>query len=447
MASSKTLIAGVLGGIALGTAYALSPLGVWFAAAVAGIFIWAGRGLGESERRWIFGILAAAIALRVLAIALLFALQPHDVAVSFFWDGDGVYLKQRAIWISNVWSGVPIAPVDFANAFSREYGWTTYLYVLAYLQYLTGPMPYAVHLFNATIFVATAVALYRLARPVYGPHAAMLGLFVLLFLPSPFLWSVSALKESLYVFIAVLALVGLVTAWRAGSVAKRAAAFAIMLMALAVIGSVRAGGLVIVGVGLLLGLLASIVTRRAWLTVTVLVLVLAGATYALRRADVQARVVSRLTQSAVLHLGNVRTAGHSYRLLDGLSYFSPAEGFTMSPPEAARFVVRAVASLLAVPLPWQIDTPSERLFLPQQVLWYLLVAFACVGLVAGLRRDPLVTCLLAAFAVTGGLVIALNSGNIGTMVRHRDTIVPFVVWLSALGATSTLSKLAARNEV
>jgi hypothetical protein len=221
----------------------------------------------------------------------------------------------------------------------------------------------------------------------------------------------------------------------------------VTLMAIAVIGSVRAGGLVIVGLGLAAGLLASVVTRRAWLTVTVLALLLGGATYALGRADMQTKVVSRLTQSAVLHLGNVRTTGHAYRLLDGPSYFFPAEGFTMSPPEAARFVVRAVASLLAVPLPWQVDTPSEMLFLPQQVIWYLLVAFACVGLVAGMRRDPLVTCLLAAFAVTGGLVIALNSGNIGTMVRHRDTIVPFVVWLSALGVTSTLSTLAARNEV
>ena len=447
MASSRTVGAGVLGGIALGTAYALSPLGVWFIAAVAGLFMWAGRGLGESERRWIFGILAAAIALRVLAIALLFALEPHDVAVSFFWDGDGVYLKQRAIWISNVWNGVPITPVDFANAFSREYGWTTYLYVLAYLQYLTGPMPYAVHLLNAALFVATAIALYRLARPVYGRHAAMLGFFVLLFLPTPFLWSVSALKESLYVFVAVVALVGVVTVAHAQSPAKRVAALVLTLIALAMVGSVRAGGLVIVGLGLAAGVVASVVTRRAWLTVSVLALLLAGTVYALNRPDLQARVVSRLTQSAVLHLGNVRTTGHAYRLLDGPSYFFPAEGFTISPPEAARFVVRAVASLLAVPMPWQIETPSERVFLPQQVIWYLLVAFACVGTIAGLRRDPLVTCLLAAFAVTGGLVIALNSGNIGTMVRHRDTIVPFVVWLSGLGVTSTLSTLAARNEV
>jgi hypothetical protein len=68
-----------------------------------------------------------------------------------------------------------------------------------------------------------------------------------------------------------------------------------------------------------------------------------------------------------------------------------------------------------------------------------------VGLVAGLRRDALVTCLLASFAVIGAGVIALNSGNIGTMVRHRDTIVPFVVWLSALGAVTTASGIMSRS--
>lgn len=39
---------------------------------------------------------------------------------------------------------------------------------------------------------------------------------------------------------------------------------------------------------------------------------------------------------------------------------------------------------------------------------------------------------------------ALNSGNIGTMVRHHDTIVPFVVWLSALGAVTITSRIMRR---
>src|SRR5439155_1104070 len=171
-------------------------------------------GLSERERRWVWGLLALAIALRLLAVALLFLTTDHHNAASFFWDGDGVALKRRGLWIRNVWLGQPITPLQFSVAFDPSYGWTTYIYVLAYLQYLLGPAPYGVHLFNIALFLTMAVALYRLVRSAYGPEAALLGFGLLLFLPTPFFWSVSALKESLYLLLATIALVGAVTMLR-----------------------------------------------------------------------------------------------------------------------------------------------------------------------------------------------------------------------------------------
>lgn len=47
--------------------------------------------------------------------------------------------------------------------------------------------------------------------------------------------------------------------------------------------------------------------------------------------------------------------------------------------------------------------------------------------------------------MVGGVTIALNSGNLGTMVRFRDTIVPFVVWLSARGAISLVNVVVSRG--
>ena len=54
-----------------------------------------------------------------------------------------------------------------------------------------------------------------------------------------------------------------------------------------------------------------------------------------------------------------------------------------------------------------------------------------------------------AIVSVGSISIAIYSGNIGTMVRLRDTIVPFVVWLSAEGVIATASvwraKVSKRN--
>ena len=153
-----------------------------------------------------------------------------------------------------------------------------------------------------------------------------------------------------------------------------------------------------------------------------------------------------------MHLGHVRTEGNHYKLLDQRFYSAlsasqledgtllavrPVED--MTPVEALRFVSRALISFVVVPLPWQLQSRTEILFLVQQIIWYLMVFFAAIGVVAGLRRDPFVTCLLCGVTAAGALAIGLNSGNIGTLVRHRDTVVPFVVWLSALGAVTTAS--------
>jgi len=448
--SRSVLVWGTAAGIALGVAYAASPLSVWFLAAMIGLFAWAGRGLTERERRWVLGVLAVAVVLRVMAIAGLFLTSDHNQFVSFFWDGDGLALKLRSVWIRNVWLDIPIAPHFFSVAFDRFYGWTTYLYVLAYVQYWLGPAPYAVHLFNVVLFLASAVALYRLVRSSYGRTSALLGLVILLFLPTPFLWSVSALKESIYIFLLVLGLVATVRVVR-GRFLPRAFAAAVLAVSMLAIDGIREGAQLIAVGGLGAGLVGSVVVRRVSIVLLVLLLLPFAAHRAWQDPGVQAQTMSRLQEAAGRHTGNVRTTGHAYKLLDQRVYSvdrsdaaTPQAGI-MTPPEAARFVVRALVGFVVVPLPWQVQSASEIVFLPQQVIWYALVAFAGVGLITGLRRDALVTCLLAGVATAGAAVIALNSGNIGTLVRHRDTVVPFVVWLSALGVVATVSRFVSRG--
>ena len=203
-------------GTLLGAAYAASPVTLWFGLALVGLLRWVGHDLTPRERRWVQGRdLLTAAALRVLTVAVLFLLSDHHRSVSFFWDFDGVYLKQRAFWIRNVWLGICRSrPSNLANAWELGYGWTDYLNLLAYIQYLVGPAPYGVHLFNVAVFLATAVLLYRMTRPVYGREAAFVGFAVLLFLPTPFAWSVSALKESVFVGALALSVAGFVAVVR-----------------------------------------------------------------------------------------------------------------------------------------------------------------------------------------------------------------------------------------
>jgi hypothetical protein len=442
MASSRTRAA-IATGALLGLWYALAPLTLVFVMAMCLIGAVVTRGLDARERRWVVAILLVAVAVRLALLAWLFLGSDHTHSTSFFWDGDGVALKRRALWIRNYWLRAPMMPIDFWNAFDRMYGWTTYLYLIAYVQYLVGPAPYSIHLVNVVLFVGAASILYRLARSAYGPVPALIGFIILLFVPTPLLWSVSALKESLYVFLEVCAAGGMIVTVRARSGLVKALALTVVAGSLAAIANVRAGAFAIAAGGLGFGLGSGFVIRRPALMMLMLALAPLVAYRLIQNPGVQARVMAQLKASAVLHIGNVRTKGHSYKVLDERYYSAPqGELQAMTPAEGARFAIRAIASFVAVPLPWQIETRSELAYFPQQVLWYALLLLAAIGLSPGLKQDALFTCTMLGFMLMGGLVIALNSGNIGTMVRHRDTIVPFIVWLSANGMVTTFEKLA-----
>ena len=442
--ASSSLVWGSAIGIALGVAYTASPLTVWFAIVMAGVFWWAGRGLTDRERRYVWGVLTLAVVIRVLALAALFLASHPHITASFPWDGDGVYLKHRSMAIRDVWLGVPLSAVDFSNAFDRSYGWSAYLYVLAYLQYLTGPAPYGVHLFNVAIYVAAGVVMHRLVRSAYGRAPALLGLVPMLFLPTLIFWSVSALKEALYIFLCAVGLLAAVTTIRATRLTERALGLAVLAGAIAANSRVRTGASLIMVAGIVAGLAGNLIVRRVALVLLVAVFLPLTAMRLWENPLVQARIMAQLKLSAVHQVGNVRTPGNHYKLLDQRIYSDRAVG-TMTAPEGLRYAVRALLSIVLVPLPWQVQSTSEIIFLAEQVLWYLLVLFACVGLIAGLRRDALVTCMLAGISATGAAVIAFNSGNVGTMVRFRDTVVPFMVWLSALGAVSVVSRIASRE--
>jgi hypothetical protein len=375
-----------------------------------------------------------------------------DHYATFFWDGDGRALKRRAVSIQNIWSGIPVDP--FLRSVAWEpYAMTSYLYVLAYIQYLLGPAPYAIHLINVVAFFASTLLLYRLVRSTYGRAAALVGLVLLVFLPTPFAWSVSVMKESVYILLGAFGMVAAVAMLRASSVIKRIVALFLFVGAMPVVETVRIGGGLILGTGLGFGVAGGVIARRMSLVLLAFLLVPYAGYLVLGNADVQDRIMSQVRERGGAHLGHVRTGGNHYKLLDQRFYSKLANtGLdqagrrntnnsieTMTPAEALRFSGRALGYFVVAPLPWQVQSRTEMVFLAQQVVWYLMVVLAAIGVVAGLRRDPLVTCLLCGVTVAGSVAIALNSGNIGTMVRHRDTVVPFVVWLSALGAVTTAS--------
>jgi hypothetical protein len=155
--------------------------------------------------------------------------------------------------------------------------------------------------------------------------------------------------------------------------------------------------------------------------------------------------MSGIAMAAFQHTGHVTTPGYTYKLVEPRYYADRLSVRALTPPEAAQYVVRAYIAYVTVPLPWEIESRSMLAFLPEQILWYLIVLLVPFGIVAGLHRDAVFTCVLVAHGFIAVTMVALTGGNIGTLVRHRGLAMPYLAFLAALGACALLARAVARQ--
>lgn len=437
-------LAAVAGAI-IGLAYTLSPLTVLVLAALPPLWRSVGRDLSDRERRWLAVVLWVAVAVRLIAISGLFLSADSSRPFANFF-GDEEFFKRRSIWMRNIGLGVPIAGPDVIYAFD-DVGRSLHLYVLAYLQAVVGNAPYGILVLNALIYTAGALAMYRLVRPAYGGLAALGGLTLLLFLPSLLTWSISALKEAAYMCVGATEVVAATSVLRARRMWSRLLAAAATVACAFVLQGLRDGGMAMAAIGVGGGLAASLVITRPRLLLASLVALPLVLVIALNRPAAQLRVWSAVHEAAFKNWGYINTPGYTYKLLDPRFYPARGDILTMTPPEAARFVLRAVVDYVTVPLPWSIESRAALAFLPEQIVWYGLIALVPVGIWTGLRRDAVITSLLVAHAAAAALMVALTGGNVGTLVRHRGLALPYIVWLSALGGIELTRMLLAHTRV
>jgi hypothetical protein len=433
----------IAAGLGIAVVYTLTPLTVIVVAAGAVLVPLLLKGVPGDERRWVGAIVAAALLARLLAIGgiLLLNLPNHDDQFVGASAGDEAYAMSRAARTRDIILGEPTSKYDFFVAFD-EYGRNSYVTALTAAQVVLGPTPYSVRVLNSLLFVVAALLLYQLGRAAFGPLPAALGLAVVLFWPTLFVWSISLLKESLYLLLGVVALRSAIAlarrpGWRSAMVNLAAAAGVMWLLK-----DLRPAALMLTASGLALGLAGYVMTSSRRSIAIAAVALLAVLAVALGTGAVEGRLIAGLEAAAKTHSGHVFTVGHEYKLLDPGFYVNPrtpaSSTLTLTRDEAARFVGRAVASFFAVPMPWQLRSSRELAYLPEQMAWYALVLMLPIGIAAGFRRDRLMTCMLVGYVVPTAAALALTNGNVGTLLRLRGLVIPYLAWVGVAGFCAAL---------
>ena len=433
-------------GVGIAGIYVLSPLTVCFAVAMWALHRYAIAGLDADERRWVTALLAIAMVLRVAAVAGLFVATDHSkVPFGIFWGDEAAYIR-RSMWLGNIALKIPTHTADFIYAFDDS-GWTSHLYVLAFVQVLFGPSPYGVHLIGIAMYLTGAVVLYRTIRPAFGRMPALGGFAFLLFLPSLFAWSISALKEPLYFLFTACSVALAFEAATNRRLAIKAASLVAVALLVAALQTIRDQGGVLTGGGIVVGLLLGWMASRPRVLIALAVALPIATGAWLSRPKNQVAAYLSLQRAARQHWGHVETMGYVYTLLDPRFYGDVSTVSDLQFRDSALYVVRAFERYVTVPWPWEVQSRDALLDIPEQVVWYLLVLLLPAGLIASCRRDPMLTGLLFGTAVVSIVAVALTSGNVGTLVRHRSLAMPYLVFLSAAGFCELLSRAGARGRV
>jgi hypothetical protein len=442
---SKRVVLAALTLAAIGVAWMLSPLTVLFSIAIVAIVRLGIRDLDGDERRWATTLIVVAIALRLLIIVVLFLATNHDRVPFGRFFADEEYFIKRSLWLRNVTLGISMYSFDIEYAFEPNAS-SSFVDLLAFVQMLAGPSPYGLHLLSIALYLSGVLLLYRAVRVTLGRMPALFGLVVLLYLPSLFAWSLSVLKEPLFVFVSALGIVLASGLARAGSWLRRAViAFALVAVA-TILQTIRAGGASFLALSTLGGLAtAFLASRRRLMAATLIAIpILVGAI--VRIPAVQLRLYVAVQRAARQHWGAVVvSSGYRYRLLDDRFYRDINEASSLEFEETMRFLARGVATFLTVPRPWDSRSPAAAAYIPEQVAWYVLVILAVVGTASGLRRDPAMTGLLVTSTVLIAAAAAFTDGNVGTLVRHRSLALLYLVWLSGAGACDVLGALHRRR--
>jgi len=427
----------IAAGVVLGVLYTLSPLTVLFLACITPYWMRISRGVPGRERDWLAALLVTALALRLAAVAILFLTADSTHPFNSFF-GDEELFKSRTVWLRNIGLGIPISKADYIYTFD-DVGRTSYQPLLAYLQALFGEAPYGIHVFNVGLYFLAAGIGYRVVRAALGGLVATGALAGWLFMPSLFMWSVSALREPAHLVLAMSGVACTVAMIRAPTLWQRGAAVAGVVAIAFALESLRAGGSIMTAIGVVGGLLLAAAVRRpviAVATLTAALLIVVAVPQLRQRAD--QGVTAALRYGAFQHAGHLATAGHTYPLISGRYYPGRIRVWEMPAQEAYAFGVKAMIAYFTEPVPWRIESRRLLLYLPEHLLWYVLLVLTPWGIAAAMRRDVLVSSILVAHAAGAILAVALTGGNIGTLIRHRGLALPYIFCFGVAGAIALL---------
>ena len=308
-----------------------------------------------------------------------------------------------------------------------EVGYITYFYSIIYASY--GYMPVLIHGMNVFLHLLTAIVIYKSSELIFNNKiAAYIASLFFLLNPISFYYSSTKLRDPIIIFSIYFSIYCFIMILK-----EKRYWYAVLLPPLFIICKLIKD---VFFLPLLIVFAASSMvilfkrSKKIFFIFTMIILLISSNRYTPISAKIKQHIKSALTTAVGHQRGFYTTGGSVYRIfiLD-----KDSRDYTLK--DWAGYIFKGWYHLLSEPI-LSADRPSKfLLFFPIRVIFLILCALAVPGILMAIRYGHTEAVIFISILVILGTGIAMSSGNVGTMLRHRDAITPVIFIFSAFYIT------------
>ena len=432
----------------------------------AAFLLWAFvRTQPAEERRFLYGLAVFGLGGRLLLVAVIFLVLNQMGRVYGYLDpelpsqapmlfGDGADRTLFSQGIARAWRGLWVPPATLVEMGRAEssllfvHSDARHLLPQVLFFYFFGDEVIASRMVTAVVGFAVGLFGFALTRRAFGSTTARTCAILLAFFPTSFVWSLDMLKEPYYALMLMGAAWSLFVALGERRPAAYALAAAFVFGAFLVRG--RWGATLLVAVVLGTFLVAVIwAFRRLRPSARVLLAVglVAGSIVLVRSPPAHRTLLGLGVLYYDYHRSQENAGGTTYRIWPDRYYENEALDFRTewNLGELSRAYGRGLYRFWLEPLPGKLGglkgVAANGLF----VIWIACLAAAVFGLRQVWRRQRTFAVFLLAYLAVDMQFLVLYEANVFTLVRHRETLMPLVLFLSGAGAASWFGHLRAKR--
>jgi 4-amino-4-deoxy-L-arabinose transferase-like glycosyltransferase len=419
-------------GVLIGIISVISPGAVFdITLAITAAFI-IYRFSGPSERGFLIKLLFWGLLARVILLLSVQILLIHNNvwfsrfnAHALYIFPDAGYYTVRSWGIAQNILGVPMSNSLLESTY-LDYGYSFYLYIIAFFYYLFGFSPTSVTFLNCLTSVSTGIVYYFVTKEISNEKSARLAAILIVFSPSLMLWSICNLKDPICIFLLGVVLLAFIRFVKSGKFTY----LVLLISALFLQFLMRPKFETILYAILSIFFIAYFWSKKKIKMAHFFIFI---ALFVIFWNVISREFVSLMNVLIRYHLGIVQTGGICYKIYDEWYYHSSVNVNLFNSLDMTMAFLKGWLHFFLEPFPWKIRSVSFLAAIPQMIIWYLLLPVSMLGVSVSMKVDKKITVTLVAFFILIGSIFAMTGGNIGTDFRMRDMLTPIVLSFSAVG--------------